>query len=107
MIEVTAFTADVVGMGKIALTWSEADPGSLKSIGIERSRDGIHFEQIGECRQPVNFNYRYLDETADSGCWYYRLRLEPKKGAYSYSIVCQAAVPSLFRTRACAPPLPF
>ena len=95
-----AFKADLVKPGKVRLTWSEENPGSLESIQIQRSGDGIHFQVIGVCRQPVNFNYTYMDETAVVGPFYYRLQLRQNSGEITCSEVCKLLTP-FFRAPAC------
>ncbi|PKP05360.1 MAG: hypothetical protein CVU11_00195 [Bacteroidetes bacterium HGW-Bacteroidetes-6] len=75
-VELLGFSADCSG-GKSLLTWYTASETNNHYFSIEKSSDGIVFENIGNLNGSGNSNrllmYQFLDETPSGGKCYYRL----------------------------------
>ena len=65
------------GMGRPVLTWYTASENNNNYFKVERSADGINFEEIGRVNGSGNSNsvimYQYIDESAPQSANYYRL----------------------------------
>ncbi|MDO7877570.1 right-handed parallel beta-helix repeat-containing protein [Hymenobacter sp. ASUV-10] len=89
-VVLTAFTARAVKAGA-ELTWHTASEQNSARFDIERSRDGQHFEKIGEEQARGNSAhltiYSLLDKQLPAGTIYYRLRQVDRDGSASYSPV--------------------
>jgi hypothetical protein len=74
------------------LSWTTASESNNNYFGIERSLDGIHFEEIaqraGAGNSLVTINYSYIDQNPYKGISYYRLRQVDFNGKFTYSEIC-------------------
>jgi glucose/arabinose dehydrogenase len=86
-VELISFSAVVVD-GKIKLDWNTATETNNAGFKIERSRDGVNYEEIffvGGNGTTTNRNvYSYLDESVSSGVYYYRLKQINYDGSFEY-----------------------
>lgn len=77
-ITLTSFTAEVVDNDKVALKWQTATETNNAFFIIERSKDGITFEDLfevpGAGNSSIPINYSEMDETPLPGTSYYRLK---------------------------------
>ncbi len=75
----------------VQLRWTTAMEDNFSHFSIERSRDGITFEGIDETPAKGALNkvthYNYVDGTARSGRFYYRLKSTDIDGAFEYSSI--------------------
>jgi hypothetical protein len=87
-IELLSFTAEVVG-DKVHLNWITASETNNDYFTVQRSVDGISFEDITYVDGAGNSNeiryYSAVDEKPLSGLSYYRLKQTDFDGGYSYS----------------------
>lgn len=88
-LELLTFTANVDLNGHVKLQWTTASEVNINAIIVEHSKDGRHFIAIGEtvpqgASESIN-PYNYLDENADVGLHYYRLKITDLDGAQQFS----------------------
>lgn len=87
------FKAEVVTQG-IQLSWQLGIKDAVKSFTVQRSQDGKTFTDIGSValsQSADQLNYTYLDQGAQTGINYYRLKLEKSIGGTDdYSQIIQA-----------------
>jgi len=73
------------------LLWATATETQNAYFAVERSADGVHFDEItqvpGAGNSAVTKNYAYTDHSPLNGPNYYRLRQVDFDGAYSFSPV--------------------
>jgi hypothetical protein len=77
----------------VDLAWEIAHAENFSHFDIERSADGITFEKIGR----AGFNssvrtYRFRDDKAGAGKWFYRLKMTDRDDAHRYSDVVSQQV---------------
>jgi len=85
-----SFEAEVKGNSTV-LTWATAEEFNNAGFEIERSDDGILFNQIGKV-DPASaavavHNYYFHDDNPVKGINYYRIRQVDIDGGYSYSVI--------------------
>jgi hypothetical protein len=87
-IELLSFTAHPVEKG-CGLEWVTASETNNDYFTLERSHDGINFEEAvtvkGAGNSTQTITYRYTDEHAFSGVSYYRLKQTDYDGHFEYS----------------------
>jgi hypothetical protein len=81
---------DAIKNGQHALLqWQTADENNNKGFAIERSVDGVHFDQIGWVNAVVNpgsrNNYSFNDLAPVQGWNYYRFKQIDLDGKFTYS----------------------
>lgn len=91
-ISLTSFSATRQGTKAIRLDWKTSTEISSDYFGVERSADGLSWEQIHRVSSAVNSNtdisYSYVDaEVQSNPTIYYRLKLTDLDGTYEYSDV--------------------
>ncbi len=83
-IDIQDFTAKKSNEKQVALQWHILNAKDIQNITIERSKNGVHFEKIGEERPP-----QYSEQFIDINPWlstnYYRLRFKEWDGKESFS----------------------
>lgn len=96
-IELLSFTANCIplpnGEGQgVGLKWTTASEINNDYFSIERSADGVTFENIatiqGAGNSSTQINYEFADIpplSNEVGAWYYRLKQTDFDGSYSYS----------------------
>lgn len=93
-IALTDFSTKILGTSNALLSWKTSSEINSDYFGIERSTDGLLWDQIGKKRAEGNSNsevrYDYEDKdiphlrTSDK-VLYYRLKLTDLDGSYKYS----------------------
>ena len=87
-VELTSFSADAVN-GKVMLSWVTATEINNSGFSIEKSSDNKKFEEIsfikGKGSTAEKSYYSYVDKSALSGKYYYRLKQIDLNGTYQYS----------------------
>jgi|GEM_PF-411382 len=90
-IELVQFDARPVNDEMVVLDWVTASEINSDFFGLERSIDGITWEQFGKEKAAGNSNdylvYSATDFDPFKGVSYYRLRLVDRDGTYEYSEV--------------------
>jgi hypothetical protein len=100
-VELTSFTANVVDQ-VVVLNWTTATEVNNQGFEIERSADGLNFNQVGyvpgfgTTTEPKS--YSYTDQSVNSGVNYYRLKQIDFDGSFTYSGVAEVEVslPTVF-----------
>ncbi len=94
-VELTSFTANVLG-NSVVLNWSTATEVNNQGFEIEKSTDGISFNNVGfvpgfgTTTEPKS--YSHTDQSIYSGTHYYRLKQIDFDGSFTYSGVVEAEV---------------
>ncbi len=91
-VELLGFRA-ITQKESIRLDWETASEDNFKEFVIEKSSDGISFEEIGEVRSSQNMNgsvYDFLDEKPYNGINYYRLKMLDLDNSFEYSPIVKA-----------------
>lgn len=88
-VELESFTAEKQGDREVMLDWATNQNESLDYFVIERSKDAIDFQAIGEvtASNASADTYDFLDDAPHNGVNYYRLKIMEKDGQISYSPV--------------------
>lgn len=88
-IELVSFDATVLGNGKVHLKWITAMEKNNDYFVIERSRDGVYFEEVtrveGAKNSNINISYGAYDPAPLGGISYYRLKQVDTDGSHEYS----------------------
>jgi hypothetical protein len=95
-IELVSFTAKVNATNEVVLDWITAIEINNDFFTIERSTDGVNFEEVtrvnGAGSSNVSHNYSTLDENPENGLSYYRLKQTDFDGAFEYSSITSVVV---------------
>ena len=89
-LTLTSFTGKPLSNG-IQLNWNSGNEFNVSSFGIERSTDGISFENIGNVLVNTTgtgaaHTYTYIDANAASNsAYFYRLKMKDHDGHFTYS----------------------
>jgi hypothetical protein len=93
-VELLSFTAEAVHNTAVQLDWKTATETNNDYFLIQRSKDGVSFENIGQVdsRAPngtslAPLDYVSFDEAPYQGISYYRLRQTDMDGSFIYSEV--------------------
>lgn len=100
-VELTSFSASVFDRS-VELNWTTATEVNNQGFEVEKSADGISFNNIcfvpgfGTTTEPKS--YSYTDQSVTSGKYYYRLKQIDFDGSFTYSGVVEAEVslPTVF-----------
>lgn len=88
-IELVSFTAGANNNGEVVLNWITAIEINNDYFTIERSTDGINFEEVariaGAGSSTVTNTYTTIDNQPASGLSYYRLKQTDFDGTFEYS----------------------
>ena len=86
-VELTTFTANATGE-KVTVEWETATEINNAGFSIERSKDNKKFSEItfikGKGTSTEKSFYSYIDKSALSGKYYYRLKQVDFDGTYQY-----------------------
>lgn len=89
-VKLTGFQATVLNK-EVKLTWSTVAEINSSHFVIQRSNDGIHFNNIGTIQaagnSQVTMHYTYFDKNPLNGVLFYRLQQLDKDGQLEYSTV--------------------
>ena len=92
-VELTSFMASSVN-SKMVIEWQTATEINNAGFSIERSPDNQKFSEVafikGKGTSTEKSLYRYVDNSALSGKYYYRLKQVDFDGTYSYSKTIEA-----------------
>ncbi|MCX6274393.1 MAG: FG-GAP-like repeat-containing protein, partial [Bacteroidetes bacterium] len=87
-VELISFSGEPLGK-EVLISWSTASEINNEYFTIERSRNGIDFQIVGEVNGAGNstqtLKYEYLDHQPYPGINYYRLKQTDVDGAFKYS----------------------
>lgn len=88
-IELLSFSAEVTNDDNVLLQWATASEINNDYFTIERTKDGIAFEEVlrkkGAGNSTVTKEYSAMDNNPWSGTSYYRLKQTDFDGAFTYS----------------------
>ncbi|MCH2044232.1 MAG: T9SS type A sorting domain-containing protein [Saprospiraceae bacterium] len=85
-LDILSFDATSIENRQVALNWITAHHDKVSYFAVERSLDGIDFEELGEVSASSTINsYQYLDNRPFYGMNYYRLRIINEDGTFVYS----------------------
>jgi hypothetical protein len=91
-IELVSFSCSNISRNVNELSWVTASESNNDYFAIERSSDGVNFEQIGKQAGAGNsvttLNYNYKDQNPIKGISYYRLKQVDFGGKTTYSQIC-------------------
>jgi hypothetical protein len=79
----TDFEVNANAQGEVEVSWNIATPGNYAQYGVERSADGVNYEEL-EVRASAGNAYAVLDAAPLRGYSWYRLALKDLGGAVSY-----------------------
>lgn len=89
-IELIRFEVNSIG-NSVQLDWWTASETNNSFYTVERSQDGLSFEEVGELTAAGNStsirHYRFLDKVAEPGKYYYRIKQTDFNGQFSHSEV--------------------
>lgn len=90
-IELLSFTANFNSSNRVDLKWSTASETNNDFFTIERSQDGIFFNEIavvdGAGNSTCTKNYSTIDNKPLEGVSYYRLKQTDYNGEFTYSSI--------------------
>jgi hypothetical protein len=88
-VELTSFTANINNLGQVMLNWETATETNNQGFEIERRAENSEFRTIGFVEgygtTTEQRSYNYLDQNAEQGINYYRLKQVDFNGTYEYS----------------------
>ncbi len=70
---------------RVRVSWNVANEINIKDYSIEKSSDGIRFEEIGNVLSSNISSYSFIDATTFTGVHYYRIRSNGYNGEVAYS----------------------
>jgi hypothetical protein len=88
-LHLISFSGERKGPSINKLTWITAQEQNTRGFYIQRSGDGVTFNEIdfvtaaGSSNQPLN--YTFSDNTAGPHPWYYKLRMADTDGQHTFS----------------------
>jgi len=94
-VELTSFTANVVDQ-VVVLNWTTATEVNNQGFEVQRSIDGLNFNNIGfvpgfgTTTEPKS--YSHTDQSVTSGTYYYRLKQIDYDGSFTYSDVAEVEI---------------
>jgi hypothetical protein len=93
-VNILEIGAQAIGK-QVAVSWTSSNEKDLSHFAIERSNDGIAFDEAGTANAR-NSNgvqqYRFLDNTPMSGINYYRIKSVDIDGKFAYSNIAKVSV---------------
>lgn len=97
-VELVTFSAKNVDNKTVALKWATIQEKDNAYFAIERSKDGINFEEIGQKKGQgttnIPHNYNYTDKHPFTGYNYYRLKQVDLDKSSTYSKVVSVLIES-------------
>jgi hypothetical protein len=95
-VELTSFTADVNNAGNVVLNWTTATEVNNQMFEIERrSQEGEYFRigyVNGHGTTTEGQEYSYVDNSVETGTYFYRLKQIDFNGRYEYSDAVEVEV---------------
>jgi hypothetical protein len=77
---------------KVRVSWNVANEINIKNYIVERSSDGIHFDEIGSVFSNNLSSYSLLDESPLYGINYYRIRSNGLNSEVGYSNIVKISI---------------
>jgi hypothetical protein len=99
-VQLVNFNAEKTAAGYVALKWVSLSEIDIETYIIERSADGVHFEDIlFERSKSLNgiiekHSYERMDRNPNEGINYYRLRMVNIDGSKEYSSIATVSINS-------------
>lgn len=97
-VELTEIKTRTVDNSQVIVDWTTATETNNKLFEVERSEDGINFDQIGTVNGNGNSttakSYSFTDSNPFSGTSYYRIKQVDYDSKFSYSEVVSARIRS-------------
>jgi hypothetical protein len=88
-VELTSFAASVTNLGQVMLNWETATEINNQGFEIERRTETSEYRTVGFVEgfgtTTEQRSYSYLDQTAEQGVNYYRLKQVDFDGSFEYS----------------------
>ena len=96
LVQFTTFTAEAVNNTLVGLQWDTNEPENDKLFVVERSKDGINFQNIGtlDATTISVTPYVFTDKTPYDGTNYYRIKHINDNGLNSLSVTRNATIHS-------------
>ena len=99
-IELVSFEANCKGTNQVSITWSTATEHNTSHFVLDKSRDGVTWDLVGQVQAAGNSsqltNYEMIDSEQLSGVTYYRLKQVDMNGEvetfYPVSASCKGGV---------------
>lgn len=79
------FEAKAINNSKIELNWNTEQEKDISHFVVERSSNGISFEELGQLETSPTKAYQFLDSNPLHGMNYYRLRIVAIDHTFTYS----------------------
>ncbi len=93
-VTITSFTANFAN-NKVNLNWAVAHEQNIGSYIIERSANGVLFNEITSATATRANNYTVADEVPLRGSNYYRLKIVEQDGSSNYSSIVKVDIASV------------
>jgi len=91
----TALSARARG-NTVEVSWQTLNEAGISGFEVERSRDGISFESVGNLKASGTGvgtkAYRWVDIYPNQGVNYYRLKVKDLQGEVGYSAICRVSL---------------
>nr|MCU0322834.1 T9SS type A sorting domain-containing protein [Chitinophagaceae bacterium] len=85
-IQLLSFSAKPINNSSAEINWQITNSSNPKYFVVERSNDGIVFENVGSVNATLSTEYVYIDKTiAKTGYQFYRLKMMDVEGKITYS----------------------
>ncbi|MEP7277272.1 MAG: SBBP repeat-containing protein, partial [Bacteroidota bacterium] len=95
-IQLLNFAAKVNDKNTVAISWTTTTEINNNYFTVERSRDGLSFEQVAIVKGAINsslpIHYQATDKTPLPGKLYYRLRQTDLDGKHTFSALVQVQI---------------
>ncbi|MCP4440663.1 MAG: T9SS type A sorting domain-containing protein [Aureispira sp.] len=91
-LELLSFEATAINNSKIELDWATEQEKDVSHFVVERSTDGVSFEEIGQLSSSLTNVYQFLDSNPLHGVNYYRLRIVSTDNTFTYSDISSAEI---------------
>lgn len=86
-VSIVRFSGKSIGNNNV-LSWDVQNETNLQQYQVQRSRNGIDFENIGSINANGQRNYSFTDvAVANSAIYFYRLKSVNADGSYQYSSI--------------------
>ncbi len=104
--------AKLLENNKVAIVWETTAELGMSNYEIERSKDGVIFETIGNQKaiadNSTSHTYQYNDVFNEKVTqWYYRIKMINSNGTYQYSKVMMVKISNIYNVDVVVKPNPF
>lgn len=92
-VQLLSFSAKPINNSSAEINWQITNSSNPKYFVVERSNDGIVFENVGSVNATLSTEYVYIDKTiAKTGYQFYRLKMMDVEGKITYSKIAKLYV---------------